>query len=102
MVLTTLLKILDCEVIGIHINYNNRKETSQEQAFLEKWCNYNGIKLYVKTIKDLKRENTKRSDYEVITKKIRFDFYKEIMLFHRNIYYLYKDQYLFFLKENYE
>ena len=79
MVLTTLLKILDCEVIGIHINYNNRKETSQEQAFLEKWCNYNGIKLYVKTIKDLKRENTKRSDYEVITKKIRFDFYKEIM-----------------------
>ena len=37
------------------------------------------LNCFVKTIKDLKRENTKRSDYEVITKKIRFDFYKEIM-----------------------
>ena len=79
MVLTTILKYLNCEVIGLHINYNNRPETKQEQEFLEKWCNYNGIKLYVKTIEDIKRATTKRSDYEAMTKKIRFDFYKEIM-----------------------
>ena len=79
MVLTTILKYLKCEVIGVHINYNNRNETKEEQEFLEKWCNYNGIKLYVKAIEDYKRNNIKRSEYEVITKKIRFDFYKEIM-----------------------
>jgi tRNA(Ile)-lysidine synthetase-like protein len=79
MVLTTILKYLKCEVIGVHINYNNRNETKEEQKFLEKWCNYNGIKLYVKAIEDCKRNNIKRSEYEVITKKIRFDFYKEIM-----------------------
>ena len=79
MVLTTILKYLDYNVIGIHINYNNREETRLEQEFLEKWCNYNDIKLYVKSIENFKRENTKRSDYEVITKKIRFDFYKEVM-----------------------
>ena len=79
MVLTTILKYLNYDVIGVHINYNNRSETKQEQEFLEIWCNYNGIKLYVKTIDDVKRGTTKRSDYETITKKIRFDFYKEIM-----------------------
>ena len=79
MVLTTILKYLKCEVIGIHINYNNREETRLEQEFLEKWCNYNGIKLYVKSIEHIKRTITKRSDYEAMTKKIRFDFYKDIM-----------------------
>lgn len=79
MVLTTILVILGYNVIGLHINYNNRVETKEEQEFLENWCYHNGIKLYVKTIEDLKRGNTKRSDYEVMTKKIRFDFYKEIM-----------------------
>jgi len=79
MVLVTILKYLNCQVIGLHINYNNREETGLEQEFLEKWCNYNEIKLYVKTIDHVKRSTTKRSDYEIMTKKIRFDFYKEIM-----------------------
>ena len=79
MVLVTILKYLNYEVVVLHINYNNRPETRLEQEFLEKWCNYNGIKLYVKSIENLKRETTKRSDYEATTKKIRFDFYKEIM-----------------------
>ena len=79
MVLITILKILDYQVVACHINYNNREETTAEQAFLEYWCHSNAIKLYVKTITDFKRKNTKRSDYEYESKKIRFDFYKEIM-----------------------
>lgn len=79
MVLTTILHYFDFEVIGVHINYNNREETGKEQEFLEKWCNLNGIKLYVKSINDIKRNNTKRKDYELITKNIRLDFYKEVM-----------------------
>ena len=49
MVLTTILKLLGYNVICGHINYNNRNETYEEQEFLEKWCYFNSIKLYVKT-----------------------------------------------------
>jgi tRNA(Ile)-lysidine synthase TilS/MesJ len=35
--------------------------------------------LYVKNITNIKRSNSKRSNYEYETKKIRFDFYKEIL-----------------------
>ena len=80
MVLTTILKLLGYNVICGHINYNNRKETGDEQEFLEKWCYYNSIKLYVKTLDTIKRSESKRNEYEAITKKIRFDFYEEIML----------------------
>jgi tRNA(Ile)-lysidine synthetase-like protein len=79
MVLISIIHYLGYQVIGAHINYNNRDETLLEQEFLTYWCNYNKIKLHTKTIQDLKRSNSKRSDYEYITKKIRFDFYKEIM-----------------------
>jgi tRNA(Ile)-lysidine synthetase-like protein len=79
MVLITVLKILNYQVVACHINYNNREETKAEQAFLEYWCNANAIKLYVKTITNIKRTNTKRSDYEYMSKKIRFDFYKEVL-----------------------
>ena len=79
MVLATIMKILGCELIAVHINYNNRDETLLEQQFLEEWCKYNDIKLYVKTIDNIKRTNTKRSDYEHITKNMRLDFYKEVL-----------------------
>ena len=79
MVLTTILKYLGLEIIAIHINYNNRKESSKEQQFLEYWCYNNNITLNTKVITDIKRCNGKRSDYEYQSKKIRFDFYKEII-----------------------
>ena len=78
MVLITILVYLEIEIVAIHINYNNRPETKKEQTFIEDWCVYNNIKLYVKSIDNITRSNTKRSDYETITKKIRFDFYKQI------------------------
>ena len=79
MVLATILWYLGYEVIAIHINYNNRKETKYEQEFLEVWCKYNDIKLYVKSIDDVRRGLIKRSDYESYTRKVRFDLYKEVL-----------------------
>ena len=79
MVLITILHYFEYEVIATHINYNNREESKREQSFLEQWCHYNGIPLYVKSIDDLKRGTTNRTDYESITKNIRIDFYKEVM-----------------------
>ena len=79
MVVATILVYLGCEVIGIHINYNNREESKEEEKFIEDWCKYNDIKLYVKSINDVTRGSIKRSEYEVYTKKIRFDLYKEVL-----------------------
>lgn len=79
MVLISIIKNLGYEVVGIHINYNNRFETSLEEEFLKYWCSKNDICLYIKNIESIKRINTKRSEYEIITKNIRFDFYKEIL-----------------------
>ena len=81
MVLVTILKLLGCTVIAVHINYNNRAETREEQKFLELWCNYNGIKLHTKVITNIKRATSKRSDYEIESKLIRFGFYKEVMAY---------------------
>ena len=79
MVLITILYWLDFDIVAGHINYNNRSETTIEQEFLEQWCEYNGIKLYIKNINEIKRATTKRSDYEIMTKNMRLDFYKEII-----------------------
>ena len=79
MVLATIINNLGYYVIGVHINYNNREETLLEQQFLEEWCKYNDIKLYVKSIGNIKRTKTKRSDYEHITKNMRLDFYNEVL-----------------------
>ena len=80
MVLVSILKYLNFDVIAIHINYNNRFESYHEQLFLQKWCGINQIKLYVKEIKHIDRESSSnRSLYEEETTKIRFDFYKYVL-----------------------
>lgn len=79
MVLISILHYLKKKVIGVHINYNNRTETTQEEKFLKDWCNFNDIVLYTKHITHITRLFSKRSDYEKITKDIRFNFYNEIM-----------------------
>jgi tRNA(Ile)-lysidine synthetase-like protein len=79
MVVATILCRLNYKVVGCHINYNNRPETKEEQKYLEEWCKYNDIKLYVKTIDNVVRGQGKRTDYEIYTRNVRFDFYKEIL-----------------------
>jgi len=79
MVLLSVLHYLRKRVIAVHINYNNRAETTQEEHFLKDWCQFNNIILYTKNISHITRESSKRSDYEEITKDIRFNLYKEIV-----------------------
>lgn len=79
MVLITIIKFLNYDVIALHINYNNRDESLLEQNFIEEWCKYNSILLYVKSIQSMRRGEIKRSDYENETRIIRYNFYKEII-----------------------
>jgi tRNA(Ile)-lysidine synthetase-like protein len=88
MVLISILHFLRFDVVGIHINYNNRKEGVSEMRFLEEWCAFNKILLYTKSINKIIRFNMKRTDYELQTKQIRFDFYKEVCKKEKSSYVL--------------
>ena len=79
MVLITILHSLGYELVAVHLNYNNREESVREQSFIQCWCDFNGIPLYVKSIEFIKRSTTNRTEYESITKNVRIDFYKEVM-----------------------
>lgn len=79
MVLTVLLKLLNRQVICIHINYNNRQESKEESTFLEEWCKYMNIEIILHEINNVHRDEIKRSDYESKTKNIRFKLYKDVL-----------------------
>lgn len=79
MVIARIIRYLGYDVIAAHINYNNREETYLEEKFIKEWCFEMGIKLYIKNITDLKRNECKRDYYENMIRKYRFDFYKKIL-----------------------
>lgn len=79
MVILSIIHYLGYDTIALHINYNNREETSEEQKFIENWCEFNDIKLYTHEMKHLIRSGTKRQTYEDETKQIRFNLYREII-----------------------
>jgi len=75
-------KFPDKNIKAVHINYNNRDETTDEVKFLIFLCNKLNVELYVRTINEIKRkpsiENDLRDIYENYTKKVRFNSYKKV------------------------
>lgn len=84
MVLMNIVtKIEGINIICCHLNYNNRSESSEERDFLIEYCNYKNIKLeYINF--EVKRNDINRNKYEILTKQLRYDFYKKLC----NKYYL--------------
>jgi tRNA(Ile)-lysidine synthetase-like protein len=78
MVLLHLLYTYKKEVVAVHINYNNRAESKLEEEFLKLYCEKRNISFNCYSI-NFTRGSINRSDYESITKKLKFDFYKKIL-----------------------
>ncbi len=81
MVLLTICKKLSDNgqlhtVIAVHVDYNNREESSQEADFLQLWCQINKIVLIKRKIDYIKRDTVDRDFYETETKIVRFNLYK--------------------------
>lgn len=68
--------------VAVHINYNNRAETEEEVSFLIWICNKLKVKLFVRTIIEIKRQwaidNDMREVYESYTKRVRFNSYRKV------------------------
>jgi tRNA(Ile)-lysidine synthetase-like protein len=79
MVIASALRMMNYEVICLHINYNNREESGKEAEFLEKWTTENGMNFKYRNIKGLVRCDSNRKEYEESTKKIRFEFYQSVL-----------------------
>jgi len=77
MVCMYFAKMMGFNVKALMINYLNRETSDREQVFVSWWCNKIGVELFIYRMDNIKRErNSKnRTEYEELTKKIRFDLY---------------------------
>lgn len=66
-------------IITIHIDYANRQESSQEAEFVKSYSEQYGGICHIRTITEVTRGVTDRSDYEKISRNIRYGFYKQIL-----------------------
>nr|QBK91587.1 MAG: protein of unknown function DUF924 [Pithovirus LCPAC302] len=68
--------IFGYNLIALHINYKNREQSDDEEAFVRYYCRMLGITLYVRSINEIQRKNIDRNFYEDFTRQIRFDLYR--------------------------
>lgn len=78
MTMLFLLKMLDMNVIAVHINYGNREVSGQEHSFIATYCSKLNVPLYSYCIEWLRRDEIDRDFYEEMTKIIRFNVYKKV------------------------
>ena len=77
-----LMQIPDLQYSVCHINYKNRDEDSDdEETFIQKWCMYHGIQLFVKSFPEIQRtpcmSHGLRNVYETYTKNAKMEFTKQ-------------------------
>ena len=79
MILSYVLKYINIDIIAVHINYNNRPECESECILLKKWCSFLNIKLYIRKIREINRQEMMdfkmRDLYESYTRDIRYNTY---------------------------
>ena len=69
------------EICAVHINYNNRIESTEEADFLDEYCKCEGVKMIRHDITHIKRfqEGMNRTVYEQETKSIRYSLYERVI-----------------------
>lgn len=68
-------RIPNLKLQAIHFNWNQRIESSRESKFLEDYCAYNKIPLFLRNITHLNRTEN-RSFFEEESRRIRFNGYR--------------------------
>ena len=68
------------KLVAMHIDYANREESSREAAFVTDWARRHGFEVHIRVVDEVTRGITSRSDYELISRQIRYGFYKDVLL----------------------
>lgn len=85
--LSILKKIHNFQIFAVHIHHFNRIEASLEAEMIEEFCNILGVRYFQIDISHLKRGEINRNFYETETRRIRFDFYRNMILHHKIEYF---------------
>jgi tRNA(Ile)-lysidine synthetase-like protein len=79
LVCSFILKKHNINFKCVHINYNNRKESIDEENFVIEWCKLLNIDLYVRRIEEINRnqcmKHNLRELYENYTRDVRYNTY---------------------------
>lgn len=77
MVLLDLMRnYTSAKIIVAHVNHGKRKESLEEEKFINKYCLDNSIPIYVYHIK---KEEIKDGNFQEKARAIRYSFFKDIM-----------------------
>lgn len=81
MVTSYVMKNAGFHIAAVHISYENRGDLCKKEIeLLQKWCQYLGIKLYIRRIREIQRvpcmNHGMRDLYESYTKNMRFKAYR--------------------------
>lgn len=84
MVISKILAVLSPilhldQLVSVHLDYSNRPESAQEALFVKQWAERLGFIHHERVVSEVRRGVTDRSEYEKISRQIRYDFYKEIL-----------------------
>lgn len=66
-------------IVAVHLDYGNRDESHAECEYVRQWCARFDIAFYVRRIDEVKRNATKRDDYERISREIRYTTYADVL-----------------------
>lgn len=67
------------KLVAMHIDYANREESGREAAFVKDWALRHGFEVHIRVVDEVTRGVTNRSDYEKISRQIRYGFYKDVL-----------------------
>ena len=69
---------LKCEIIVAHINHLIRKDSTEDEKFVENACRKNNIPCYIKRAEILKLAEEEKKGTEEVAREVRYKFFDEI------------------------
>lgn len=72
MVMLDIFQKINANIIVAHVNHHRRKESDIEQAFIEKYCKDNNIKLEIKEL-----NFSSDANFQSMARKMRYEFFDE-------------------------
>ena len=72
-------KIIQFNIVVAHVNHMIREEAIDDENYVKNYCDKNNIECFIKRIDVLKIANENKMGTEETGRKVRYDFFKEVM-----------------------
>lgn len=67
------------EIVVAHVNHRLRKEAEEDEQYVKKYCEKNGIEFYAKSIEIKEIAHTNKIGTEEAGRLVRYQFFKEVL-----------------------